>query len=416
MGWQVTATLGGFPMTAALRVPKYGVPSARCVMVDSNTGLAIGTQTTLAIGDASCPVTILEGGPFGGTETWQVVAGSGKWSTTVASRSYHEQAGVSLARAVADLGTAIGEARINGTLSPPVALADRSLGLAWGWLAGLASEALDSLTRPQGTPAGTPGQWWVELDGITRCGARQARAYTAPATLTIPPGGYDPSTKAATLVLADDAVSALLPGCVLTHDALPGPLTIGSVVIRVTSGGGIEVDACGEKGTAELFADLLASLAAPDRFSRLAPMQVAEARADGTASVIPIVGESRSLPIPGSPLLTQIPGAPGCTATLTPGAIVLVAWPGADPSSPTIVAYDPATLPVALSFAASTSIAINANSVSIGGAAGSGAPVIVDFGGGITQWIADVSIALSNLGHPVTTPVGFASTTTKAVP
>lgn len=400
--------LSGHPIdNATLRVPRYGVPSARVSMVDSGTGLAVGSVVTLNLGDVSMLGVVLEGGDFGNAEVWTVVAGAGAWSSKVAGRAYHEAAGVSLARAVADLGTEIGEVRINGTLFPPLALADRSLGLAWTRPAGLASEALDAATRPAGAPAGTPGQWWVGMDGITRCGARQARPYTAPPTLTI--DSYDPSTRAATIHVADDALAALLPGCALTATGLPDVLTIGSVVVRVTPGS-IEVEALGEKGSAELFADLLASLAAPDRFARLTPMVVAEVQGLGT-SVNPIAGDPRSLPIPGSPLLSQIPGVPGCTATLAVGAVVLVAWPGADPSSPTIVAYDPGILPAALAFAASTSIALNADAVSLGGAAGSGAPAVHDLGGVLTTYFAALHAATG-----VPAPTGFTSAKVKVVP
>jgi hypothetical protein len=402
----VSFDLSGSAISRVARfgVPRFGVPSADVVLVETPT-LAVGSRVVLNVGDVAQSGTLRPGGSFGGTAHYTVLGGAGRWDAEVPAKSYSDPAGVKLSQVLADLARATRSNPADATTGETVALdvPDRSLGTSWTRDAGLASEALDALTG---------GQWYVATDGVTHVGTRPLRPFAAPPSLTVP--GLDASLRLATIRLSDDALAALLPGCVLTAEGLPDALTIGSIIIRAEPGN-IEIEAFGEKGPPELLADLIASLRAGDAYARLAPMQVAEVQGS-TASAQPVPGDRRSVAIPGVPLLPQAYGVPGCSAVLQAGAPVVVAWLGADPGSPAIVLYPQGAAAVSVALQATGSLTLNAPAVTLGGPAGSGAPVVTDTFGALTTYLTAVSAALAAAGHPVGPPPTIASATTKAVP
>ncbi len=362
----MTLDLSGASLSSAtIHWPRWGIPSADLVFTEEPT-FAAGAPVILHVGDVSIAGTLRPGGAFGGTTYYAFIAGAAQWDAPVPARSYHATAGVLLSRVAKDLVRETG-GNVRALAAPnPIVdagdpsflvleIPDGSIGIDFTRRAGLASEALYALSA---------GRWWVDVAGVMHIGPRPARPFVAPPTLTV--DSFDPSTLAATIRIADDNLSPLLPGCVLTAPGLPSPLAIDSLTIRATPGS-IDIDACGERGAVELFTDLVASLNSPNLYARTAPMTVHDVQGP-LASVVPIPGDPRSTPIPGASLLPQITGVPGCTATLAPGETVLVGWPGADPSSPTIVAYPPGVLPATMALDASVAMTIGEHStgVSIG--------------------------------------------------
>jgi len=385
---------------AILHVPRWGVPMADVWMLDAPKVIP-GARVVLTLGDLAIVGTLLPGGTFGGTADYTVVGGAGGWHLPVPSRSYSDSAAVKFPQVVTDLVRAAGEDRDGA----PVLGASISLGVTWTRPATLARDALDAISpHPPGAP-NMGGQWWVARDGVTHIGPRVATA-CAPVAMSIM--SYDPAMKRATVALADDTIAQLYPGATVTapweDNAPASTLLVGSMTVRAEPGG-IEVDLFGEKGSAELLADLVAALTAYTRWHAAYPMQVTSTTG-AMVNVDPLNALAAALP--GLPGIPQWFGVPGVTATLAKGAPVGVSFLGGSPGGAAVTSYGPGVLP--------SGLAINATALSLGGPLGSGSPVLVDTLGVLTTFFGAVVTALTALGHPVTAPTGYASTTTKAVP
>lgn len=401
--------LGGFGISrATLHVPRWGVPMATVTILDTDSTLVVGAAATLTIGDLAMVGTLRPGDTFGGTTSYTWVGGGGGWGAPIAARSYGDPGGLPRSRLVSDLGKEAGER------GPILAVSDGSVGTSWARPAGLARDALDALSPHEATAPNMGGQWWVGADGVTIVGPRRATS-TTPQTMSVE--AYDPSTLRARVAFTDDAIAQVFPGATVTAAWVDGnpmsTFTVGSLVVNV-SDDAITVDLCGERGAAELFADLIAALTAYTRWHAAYPFQASSpTTAQGETSVDPLNALSAALP--GLPMLKQWPGVPGMTAMLAKGAPIAVVFLGGSPGGAVIAGYGPGVLPDALTFAATTSIALNTPGVTLGGAAGLGAPVLTDPFGVLTQWFDNISATFASLGRFLPPPTGFVSTTTKAV-
>lgn len=402
--------LSGYGVSnATLHVPRWGVPMASVVMIE-DPPLTIGSIVTLTIGDLTMVGTLQPGASFGGTSSYTFVGGGGGWDKPIPARSYSDTNQIPTSRVLTDLGTAANEVRIRGVLFPPLLTgADTSLGVTWTRPAGLARDALDALSPHNASAPNIGGQWWVAADGITRVGPRAATS-CAPASMTI--GHYDPDMRRATVTLSDDAIAQLFPGATVTAawvDGAPAStLLVGSMTVRAEPGS-IEVDIFGEKGAAELLADLVAALTAYTRWHVAYPCAVSSLGSAGV-NVDPLNALAAALP--GLPGLPQWPGVPGMTATLQKGAPVLVSFMGGSPGGAAITGYGPGVNAQALAFAAA---ALTMNGPTLLGGSGGGLALLLA-SPSLLSWVSAVSAALAALGHPVTAPTGFTSSTTKAVP
>ena len=388
-------TLQGSPLQSAIvRIQRFGVPSADVSTVDV-LDLAVGTRVTLAVGDLSLTMSVASGGTFAGRSSYTLLGGAGKWSVPVPRKGHRSDQGITVTEVARDLATDADE--IGVVIEPG---AERPLGYAWERRAGVASDALDQLVGDA---------WWIASDGMTHVGARSSRAISPP-TLTVQ--HYDPATRRATVALEDDACAQLLPGAVLTASGLPAPLDVGGCVLRV-EGGTLEVDLTGERPPSELLAAVVRLLLGREKGA--AP-QLYQVDSDGQGRTTAHAAGPSAASLPDQLGIDRCYGVPGVTADLAPGALVAVVCLDGSPGSPRVALYLPGTDPVTVKITASTSLAFVAPAVSLGGPPGSGSPVVVDAFGLFSAWVTAVTAQLSALGHPVTAPLGFASTTTTAVP
>lgn len=331
-------TLAGAAVSrATLRIPRWGAWSADVTLADS-PALTVGQRVDLVIGDLALRGTLRPGGDFGGTSTWTVIGGAGRWDTAVLARGDRDDGLVMLSQAARDLALAAQEDGI-------IVSADRPLGYAWTRPAGLASDALRALAGEA---------WWVAPDGVTHIGPRPS-SQVAPSTLTVQ--RFDRSTLRASCLLADDALAQLLPGATATAPGLPAPLTVGSLVAHVEDGS-ITVDLFGERDAAQLLAAIVDALTQWRRFLAAYPCTVTEV-AGQRASVEPRDARADGLEL--GRYLDPVQGVPGLTVQLQPGAGVLVGFLGGDPASPAIVGHLPGTLPAA--------VGLDAAAITLGGAA-----------------------------------------------
>lgn len=331
-----------------VRLYRTGAPQADVVLTDSGVVLTAGQRVVLTAGDISAPGTLRPGGEFGGTATWTVIGGAGRWDTRIPRRFYDDANGILLSHMVADLASDAGE------FGAVLAIPDRSLGPRWERPEGPARDMLDFLSG---------GEWWVATDQIVN-GATVNTTLTNGATVLggwtvvgprrpttaslagVTAATYDAALRRGAFATSDDSLWQLQAGATVALDGLPAPLLVGSAVLRFTSGH-VEVELYGEATLPELLGNFVAAKTALARFHAAYPFTTTSA----TATAGPNAGMTGLMPanalsaaFPGPPNVPQWPGVPGLTATLQAGAGVAVIFLGGDPGSPTIVNYAPGVL------------------------------------------------------------------------
>lgn len=198
----MTSTLGTARVhDLDLEWPTFGSPEATAVL-DVGTPPAVGTRTTLTVGDLTLPGLVIRSGLDAPDRPRVTLLGGAGWDRLVGSPlSYQSDAGVRLSTVLAALSDATGE-----PLEPP---GDATIGNYYELLAAHDGDpvryrdALDELAR-----AGALAPWRVDPDGVTSFGPRVGVEVTARATVLVRGAdGYQ--------TLGIDAPKAFLPGNLL---------------------------------------------------------------------------------------------------------------------------------------------------------------------------------------------------------
>ncbi|OFV81988.1 MAG: hypothetical protein A2Y78_00190 [Acidobacteria bacterium RBG_13_68_16] len=324
-----TATLQGAACSRVrVQIPAWGLWWADVDLVEP---VELAGAVTLALAGATWRGTIVSGGVALGRAAYRVVAGAGGWGQDVPARSYSDDSGVSVRSVLADVATAAGET-ITGLPSTRV-------GRHFARAAGPASMVLHELA---------PRAWYVDGEGVTQIGSRPATAYTTQATRV-----RDDRRMGVVELVVSSAVG-LVPGATVEgHEPASD----------------VELDLSNKRLTARLYAGPSSSR----RLSALA--KIVEAldprrayRATYDARVVSQTGDRVHLQIVRSSCgladLARVPmrGPYGVRATVTPGAIVSVAFADADPSRPYVVAGpawdDPGWMPVLIELATTPRLAV----------------------------------------------------------
>lgn len=349
-------SLNGTPLQKAdLLVERAGVWEGKATTAGV-LDLPVGSAVVLEIGDMSGPKAwkgyVVAGGTFPGasTSTYTLAGGAAGWSRVVSAKGYQVPTGVSLAMVAAQLAAAAGE-KID------LAGQDKILGDHWTRPAGPASVALSALF-----PLETGG-WRVDPDGFARPGAR-------------PPAPVPPSVRLlvedqrrgdrwARLALPDDAVSAALPGAIITADNLAAPIVVATTEIHASSES-VTVEVRGEGGTVELLVAIVQALTTQARvFNGVWTYQVADADTGR-----PNLRALSTVPgLPATLACDKVPGLPGATSTLDPTALVLLGFRDGSPARPFVALYLPGVLPASVTLDAATLLTLGAGATSFAGLA-----------------------------------------------
>lgn len=306
-------TLNGNAASAAiLTIPGVGLWYAG---VDLAEAVLLTGPVTLQVLDQTFQGYVVAGGIADGRARYRVVAGAGGWGRELSPRAYANDAGITVAKLIAD---AASEASEPAPVSPP----STTLGPHFNRPALPASFLLNLLA---------PRAWYAQADGVVTFGARP----TLPAS-TLPVVERNPAARAVTVALTDTA-AGLLPG----------------VATEYGTAADVEI----ELGADGLRARLYASPAPSRRVAALARLLAAHdpgARFRGVHEyrVVTQSGERLNLqPVRSRaalPDLARVPvraGVPGVKATHAPGSAVLVAFLDGDPSRPAVVGFDEPTQP-----------------------------------------------------------------------
>lgn len=325
-----SVTLNGNAASAALlTIPGVGLWFAG---VDLAEAVALSGAVTLTVLDVDFVGHVVAGGIVDGRARYRVVAGAGGWGRELAPRAYANDAGLTVAKLVAD---AASEASEPAPVSPP----STTLGPHFNRPALPASFLLNLLA---------PRAWFARNDGVVAFGARPA----LPAS-TLPVVERNPAARAVTVALTDTAVG-LAPG----------------VATEYGTAADVEI----ELGPDGLRARLYASPAPSRRVAALARLLAAHdpgARFRGAHEyrVVTQSGERLNLqPVRSRaalPDLARVPvraGVPGVKAIHAPGSAVLVAFLDGDPSRPAVVGFDdpeqPGWMPTLLEIGAAPTLGV----------------------------------------------------------
>jgi hypothetical protein len=406
------ATLNGLRViSGSVRVPGVGAWTAD-VMLDAPPPVALPPTpraATLVIGDITLTGTVLpdNSGAFAEAGWYRIVGGAGGWASLLASRAYHNDAGIRigdlLTDAAADAGETLGEL-------PPVLLAILVQGVdyaragapASAVLAELLALALGALPGPV---AGFAPTWWVELDGTTNVGARPVVPLTPGTAFDL----LDYHPDARLLELATDTLGAFVPGVLITDARLTTSLVVREIEIVLGETLRLrcwvdEVDAvttaAALAGLSRLDNRLVRALRAlvRDALPQLRYLPLARYRVVAmTAGRADLQAVDPRRGLPDLQLVRLAPGIAGVEQELAPGGVVLVSFQDGDPSQPIVVSYPPkddgAFVPVSVSVGSATS------PISLAGGADA-----VALATPISTWAAAVRTALAGATPPITVP------------
>lgn len=366
---------------AALSMEGLGGWSAS-VDVAGPLALAVGAPVVLTLGDTDFHGYVITGGEFQGSTTYALGAGGAGWSKAVAAKGHQDPAGVSLAEVATQLAAEAGEKIDVSTIST-------ILGDHWTRPAGPASVALSALFPL------ADGGWRTDPDGITRSGARPPAP--VPASTQIVVEDQRRADRWALLSLPDDAVSAVLPGAIITAANLVAPIVVRQTTIHVT-GEACTVEVLGEGGLVELLVALVQALTPPRVFNGIWTYQVADV--DNSRPNLRALSAVAGLP--ATLACDKIPGVPGWTSTLAANALVLIGFRDGSPARPYVAGYLPGVLPQALALA-----------VAPGGTIQAGGSFSLVKDAQLQTWVAALTTAAAHVGLTVPALTGEATTVLK---
>jgi hypothetical protein len=322
MSEDVSITLSGHELQAlALRVGAVGPWIAECDLTD-DTPLA-GKQT-LKIGAQSFVGTVVpqQAGTFALKRTLRLVAGVGGWSSLLAPRAYHSDAGVRAQLIAQDAARECGETL--GSFEPGAL----NVGNDYARGRELASAVLEHAA------GGVP--WWVDYAGVTHVGPRPAPVLEA-ASFTLL--GFDGRSRIA--VLSSDDLDKLPVGGVIQDSRLDAPQTIRDLEYSFARGQPPRIVAwCGGgSSSASRLAELLRAVIDRTHDEPLHGVYRYRVVSEAGDTRCDLQAIRKGAGLPDLRHISQWPGVAGIASTLTLGAEVLVQFIEGDRAQPIVSGY-----------------------------------------------------------------------------
>lgn len=314
------ATLEGHRLTTLrLLAGNVGPWSIECELEDAPE---LSGLVTLKLGALELLGTIAppQDGTFGLQKRCRIVAGAGGWGSSLAPKSYHNDAGVKARLVAEDAAHEVGETI--GTFVPP----RERVGADYVREAGTASRVLEHVL---GGVA-----WWVDYAGVTHAGPRPAVPVDKSAYEVL---AFDPRTRVATLHVDDPA--AVQVGSVIT-ERLDGPQTVRELELHL-EGKALRMMAwCGgsdvEHGRLAGILRAIAQRATDAQLLGKYRYRVLRMAGDGRVELQAV---RKGAGLPDIMPVSMWPGVAGAHAELQPGAEVLVEFVEGDRTLPVITHF-----------------------------------------------------------------------------
>jgi hypothetical protein len=268
----------------------------------------------LTIGDTPIACAVVSGGSHGGRSSWHLVGGAGGWTRALPAKGYADDLGCRSSLVLGDAAVAVGET-LDGA---PVT----RLGPRFARLAGIASGSLQSLA---------PGSWRVDLDGVTRFGARPSAEFaTGVVTAPAAAGGV---SRLASVPISD--LPRLVPGVTIPGQASP----VVDVEWSISEGSVSATVWHSPRAVSRRLAALARIFDALDPLRRYRGSYEVRVLggSDGTLDVQPVRTST------GLSILSRVairPGMAGLDADILAGSTAALAFLDSDPSRPFVYAFD----------------------------------------------------------------------------
>ncbi len=312
----MTISLNGHPCVSGhVDIPGVGLWYASVDIADE---VLLTGAVELTILDQTFRGFVIAGAPVDGRSRYRIVAGAGGWGKDLPSRAYANDAGLTVARILADAATEAGEPEPSGlTRNSAGFVPTQVLGQHFVRPTQPAAFVLNQLA---------PRAWYARTDGVVELARRPAGEFPQ-----APVVERNPSTRVIELALTDSAAD-ILPGIQTEY----GPVS------------DAEIDFGSDGVRARLYAAPTPGRRA-QAYARILAASDPAARFRGVFEyrVVTQVGERLNLqPVrsrASMPDLARVPvraGIPGAKATHSPGSQVLVAFLDADASRPAVVGFD----------------------------------------------------------------------------
>lgn len=380
------ATLNGLRATRVrLLIPWRGAWVADVELdPDSVSQAPTGGPATLVVGGATLTGTVdpRGTGSFVAGAAARVVAGAGGWDEPVTASHFHADNGVRSTNVYAATASLVSET-VND-------LAPATLGIDFVRSAGPASRVLDAV------------DWWVDLTGVTQVGAR-------------PTPTADPSLQ----IIAWDALeqraelqceALVLPGTVLSDPRFNGVTPTVRDVEQSFDGHAFRATAwCSSAPVSRLASALRRAVREMGGRTYLTVYEyrIVQQNSDGRLqlqAVHPTDGLPDTLPV------SIWTGTQGVSASVLPGAQVLVEFVAGDPTRPVARGFALGATPVSLTLDATTAVHVGPDAASVDVAGGASALVPAPWAAALAQAL----LAFANGLNP-TTLAGQAATLVTAL-
>ena len=313
-----TAEINGLPCSRVrVQIPSWGVWWADVDVVGDQ---AISGAATLTVGSMTLVGTVVVGGTASGRSAYRIAGGAARWGHEISARSYANDLGVRrtvLAQdAATDAGETVDVSTLVGTVGPSYV---RDVAPA--------SRVLDAIA---------PSEWYVDVDGVTRFGARVA----APLTTTAPRVIVSPLDGMIVLSPDADEVSSYVPGVVVDGaQAVDVQIDVGTEGLRVS----MYTSPWGLSRRARAMRALVRQYVPEARWNGVYEYRVGLVEAGGERLALQPVRTVRGLP--DLRYVRVRPGVFGARSTPMLGALCLVGFVDADPTRPVVLAGDDADAP-----------------------------------------------------------------------
>lgn len=308
------ATIGGeFCERVRLFLPQHGVWYADVSMLGDPE---LSGRVMLNLGSLQLSGTVQRPGTRGEQSFLRIVGGAGAWGTTLAAKSYHNDAGVKRKLVAEDAAREAGETLETLTTQ-------EKLGAHYLRRFGIASRALESAIGRA---------WHVDYDGVTRVGPRGSHTPADGSYLVV-----DVQPTEGWVLLSMDDLTSVRVGSVL-REGLDAEVVVRDLEVRVDSDQ-VEVIAwtAADDTQDRLAASLerLAQRAQGDRIWGKWRYRVVEMDGDR----VKLQAVSRAAGLPDALPISMGPGVAGAHAELTPASEVLVEFIEGSPSMPLITHF-----------------------------------------------------------------------------
>ncbi len=299
-------------VSAQVTIPRFGAAVADVSLAAAST---MPAAATLTLGKLAIKGTNARMASFAGASTMRFIGGAAGWRKEIKKRGYSHAQGVRLSTILNDAARDSGETIVVAN--------DRVIGTSYVRERAPAERVLHLMV---------PRQWWVDVDGVTRLGARPSDKISTPFTVIQWSGGKG------RFEIATENYEDWLPGRTFTAPTVPALQTISATELTADNNGKVRlvvlsgVDANEDRLLAEMRAIIRAEIGSLT-YSKFWDYTVVAA----TSSTVDVEPADRNGVMPALADVPMMPDIMGEVVTPEIGSPCVIAFLDGSPTKPICV-------------------------------------------------------------------------------